>query len=508
MKNRNIFALLVAVGDYSNMGIPNLPTYKMDLSLIGVALMTGLNVPRDNIRIMSGHENNGFITLRNFAQAIAEFEMLLTAEDIFVLYFSGHGKNHTLTFSDGDVELQSILDHLGKLLTKNTIAIVDACYSGNFDSTKKQIMVSDIPITESIGHGMQVLAATSSNSIARLGPGGNHSVFTGALSVALMNKSNIKKGNLSLNDIANSARELLDLWNKQNPNKEQYPVFRSNISGTLFFKVEDAAEYKTNNISYQTLDYKVVSIEPLSSLNEKRLCVFVTTEEKSSNEELAVFTEEIVEKNLYADVYSTEQRFRSMPATAIWCYFGCDSEDMTNHIYYAHTIWADDKVKSKYYRGSKHAEVLEGIYIQENSSYKILKEISKPDTDRDTYISQNKEMLTKIVSLAEAFITDIQECLNRSITVNELLSKYSRWTTEVRRGYLELSEMSVAPEDLHDWSDGIVNMAGSVLDISLYLEKCRKAGNIGDREMWLIKHSIEQYYQSLERLKDLEHAIL
>ena len=52
--NNHIYALLIGVGNYVELNIPNLPSYQMDLILIASALINGLKCNQDNIRIMAG----------------------------------------------------------------------------------------------------------------------------------------------------------------------------------------------------------------------------------------------------------------------------------------------------------------------------------------------------------------------------------------------------------------------------------------------------------------------
>ena len=54
MKNNNIYALLISAGDYEDLGLKNLPTYRGDPVLFGTALTLGLKVPQDHIRIITG----------------------------------------------------------------------------------------------------------------------------------------------------------------------------------------------------------------------------------------------------------------------------------------------------------------------------------------------------------------------------------------------------------------------------------------------------------------------
>ena len=50
--NNHIYALLVGVGNYVELNIPNLPSYRKDLLLIATALINGLKCNQENIRII------------------------------------------------------------------------------------------------------------------------------------------------------------------------------------------------------------------------------------------------------------------------------------------------------------------------------------------------------------------------------------------------------------------------------------------------------------------------
>ena len=70
--------------------------------------------------------------MRSFVRALMEFSSMIEEEDGFILYFSGHGCNGDLCFSDGMINIQSIIDFVEKLKSKNKIIILDCCYSGKF----------------------------------------------------------------------------------------------------------------------------------------------------------------------------------------------------------------------------------------------------------------------------------------------------------------------------------------------------------------------------------------
>lgn len=511
MENKSVFALLVGVGNYKKMNIVNLPTYRMDLSLLASALLAALKIPRDNVRLMAGNDNDGYITTTDLAKAIAGFKSLLGAEDTFIFYFSGHGRDKNILFSNGQVELQSVIDFVEKLPAKNKIVILDCCYSGNFKTAGARIMHFEESMEEFVGHGIAVIASSAANEVSRLGPGGNHSMFTGALSTAIAMNKKVRKGKTSLNDIYDGMMHLVEAWNRENPGKEQQPIFRSSIGGTIYFQVENYKPYEQMKFSLETDDYRIVNVEPLSSRDIKRLCAFVIPKGKDDLLDLPGITKEIAEKIKYAEIYSTkasEERFEGQSARAVWCYFGHDDSDIINHLYYAYTIWAaDEEMRCVYFKSNKNAIVSDDIYIYENTSYDMLKKMQEPRQTREEFIEENKQLLSVIVTLAEKFVVDLQEVANNTLTIYEMQERYHEWSVKVRKKYIQLSDGDIAPDDLNAWTEEIMSLAGWVVDMALLIENERENGVIGEREKWLIKNAVNHYHESMEKIKILEENI-
>ena len=189
VENRNIYALLIGVGDYQKLNILNLPTYSMDLMLMESALTSGLKMPREHIRLLAGEGNKGCVTRKDMGRALAGFKDLLKEDSSFILYFSGHGRDRNLTFSDGDLSLQSLVDFMDTLAVREKILILDCCYSGNFTTAGARRLHFEDAIADFAGHGIAVLASSSADQVSRLGPGANHSLFTGALSTAMVHNT-------------------------------------------------------------------------------------------------------------------------------------------------------------------------------------------------------------------------------------------------------------------------------------------------------------------------------
>lgn len=504
--------MLIGVGDYTKMNTGNLPTYKMDLALLGTALSFKLKVPKENMRLMLGDDNNGYVSATDLARAISGYKILLGKEDTFIFYFSGHGSGKSLIFSDGQVELQSLIDFVEKLPAKNKIIILDCCYSGDFTTAGAREMKLEESIADFAGHGIAIMASSAANEKSRLGPDGNVSLYTSLLSTSIIENKKIYKGMLSLTDINDEVQKMMKGWNKKNPDKVQHPIFRSSMGGTIYFPVEEYRPYQQKQFYRKTKSYTIVSVKPLSSGSYKRLCAFVVPKSEVEIEEMARITKEVAKMIRYKRIYSSkasENHFGWSPARAIWCHFGKDETDIINHNHFAYTIWAaDDEMRKLYFGERKNSQVYKGIYIWENDSYEMIKKIQVPTVTRSEFIEMNKKLLVSIVSLAEKFIVDMQEVANQIISIEEMQSKYGDWIKEVKIQYLELTDLDVAPIDLHDWSAEIESLAGRISDMSLLLKNDKGNGVIGERELWLINHAIDRYNESLEKLKKIEENII
>lgn len=489
MQNEHIYALLIGVGDYRRMNTENLSSYQNDAELMKTALVSGLRVPGEHIRIMTGEDENGLVTVSDFAKSIASFRKLLSEEDTFVLYFSGHGMDQHLVYSDGLIALQSVIDFAEKLPAKNKLVLLDCCYSGDFRAIGAKKLDFEQSLSDFVGHGIAIMASSAADEVSRLGEDGTYSLFTDALATAMVQNRRKRNGCLSLYEWNEEVQSLVNGWNRRYPERAQHPVFRSSMGGTIYFPVENKKTEKPQKVLWETEHYKVVQVKDFSTRQIKRLSAFVVCREHSDISRLPQYTKEIAGK---------------LQARGVWCHFGADDRDIQNSLYYAYTICAADaEVKKLYFRENAYAQEIQGIYVWENSCYEMLKKMQEPSMTREEFILTNKKLLALIVSKAEAYIVDLQEVANRTMDLCEMQKRYKSWNLEVKKLYLELTDGDIAPEDLHDWSEEILNLAGWVLDLGLWLEQKQSGGEMGIGELWLIKQSIGKYYGSLEKLKEI-----
>lgn len=303
-----VYAILIAVGDYKDIGATDIPTYKNDLNIMRRALTEGLRIPDENIRSIAGNDDRGKVNMKSFAHAIAEAHGQLSEEDVFLLYFSGHGQRGAdpatladrvvtsgpatttgILFSDGMVVLQSVIDYVSHLSAGGKIVILDCCYAGDFDGKGPRKLGADQAFGEFAGKGIAVMASTSADETAKLWPEKRCSVFTGALSQAIMELTAPaagrqtpspltagiirSRGKVSLHDIYDVTMRILAIRNYLDPARQQYPVFRSGIGGTIYFWTSD--EVQSSVKIQQNFTGNIHHIKPLDTKTQKRLAVFV-----------------------------------------------------------------------------------------------------------------------------------------------------------------------------------------------------------------------------------------
>ena len=554
-----VYAILIAVGDYKDIGAADIPTYERDIEIMHRALNQGLRIPEENIRVVTGNDNRGKVSMKSLAHAIADIEGHLSDEDVFLLYFSGHGQRKDslntapgssgasspcttaagIVFSDGMVMLQSVIDYVSRLAAGGKIVILDCCYAGGFEGKGPRALQFDQAFSEFAGKGIAVMASTSADETARLWPERKCSVFTGALSQAIMeltapsaegqtsallegqtpvsleNKISSpltagitrSSGRISLNDIYDVMMRIITIRNYHEPARQQYPVFRSSIGGTIYFRTKDRVQ-ESGKIQHNCTG-NIHHFKSLDTQKEKRLAVFVLLHptDKHSGTPAGISTEELA--SAARDIVG-RIRTEGMEEDVVWCYFGADEGDILNSLHYAYTIWtATEEMQSKYYGRNAAAVVCDGIYVFRNTSYDLLKRIQEPTKTREEFVRDVKKLLALIVSNAESFVYDLQEVKNRTRTMAEMRALYYSWIGRVKSLYIKLSDEDIAPNDLHDWAEAIYDLAGWTADLAILFEgKCgdERASALNDHaeKSILIDHTIRRYHEAIERVRQTE----
>lgn len=503
-----LYGLAAAVGRYQEADVQDLPCFQKDLSMMETALVLGLQFEKENIRFLG---EKGSVTIQTLVRALLEFQKMLGEEDLFVFYFSGHGWNGNLVFTDGEISLQSVLRVIEEFPAKSRIVILDCCCAGNFGVPKTRKMNLEESISAFVGKGTAVLASAAEGEAAWLGPGEDHSLYTGLVLTAMTLKRKVRDGKVLLSDISEEVHRLAEAWNAKYPDKAQHPIFRSDLGGTICFSIEEPfrlPEYETKKICEKREGYNIWAVEPSSSLEEKRLAVFIKTQGVWEIPALAEVTKNEGERLCMAEVHSgrrMEEQFRKTLAKVIWFYFGQDDSDLVNHRYYAQSVWAlNQEMREKYFEVSKKAVVEQGVCVILDSSYPEIRRIQEEKIEAAEFYFQGRQLLEKITAMAEAFRSDLEETANHTKTLEEVRKQYQPWSEEVRLEYLNMTEGPMAPAVLHDWWAVAEDLVGKILDIGTLLERKEP---LTKRQVSLMRRYFRGYDRDLEKLEKLETDI-
>ncbi len=502
-----IKALLVGVCEYPTLGCTALPLCRNDLYAMRSALINGLNAAIENI-LLCGEA--GKVTSADLIFSINTILSNATDEDTFIFYFSGHGGKDCLALSDGLIGLQDLINIIESVNTKNKIIILDSCHSGGF-SIKG---IPQIDITETVenfaGYGHAVLASCGAEQVSGFNNERQISLYTSFVCDALTSRFLIKKGKKSLEDINESIFHYANMWNRKYNGNIQQPIFRSNIGGTIFFDVEEYSPYKINDIYEETDTYIIYGVKAIHN-NSKRLVVKVILRFHSSMEEIADISMEVQRKVLYYEVHQNkiaESRHKNKAANMVWCHFGYDEDDMVNGNFICRTTWVDDlQDKNWWYRTSKNTIFANGVHIDVNTSYEMIKSLKADNINKDELIALTREYTSKIISIAEQYIKVFREYLNNTITEEQLINAIAPFNNQTSVLFFKQSDLPIPPNELHNWANVHTKIACTIHDFSLFYDRKNLNTWPAENRKWLMSDAIKRYEIELEELKAIDRTV-
>lgn len=508
-KMGTVKATLVGVSIFDDPETSNLPACKNDIVEVKNALVKGLYALQRNIRMVG---NSGRVDVNEFVRELQIASLMVESDDTYIFYFSGHGNNGTLALSETFIRVQEVIELVNSIKAKNKIIILDSCRSGDFMVSKAETPANNELVEKFAGAGYAVMASCGANENSTFYPPENKvSLYTHFLCDALTAEFTIRKGKKSLEEINDLIMRMVDIWN-QKGDRIQHPIFRANITGTIYFQVQKYEPYQKQTIYKETEEYIIYEIVPLHQSMQKRYTAKVILKYHFEESDVVRTAKKVIEEIKYSDVYKNtqqEQRFKGLPANMIRCHMGYDEQDMEKCNFEWITIWVDDSLdKNNWYRGSSNSKIVDGILLDKQISYNALRIINQEAVTAEEYIKQSREYLNEIVGYANQFIAEYREYSNGIISEDKLVENVKELNRQISVTYFKITDLPSVPLECNSWSEAIQQIAGTIHDFTLFYGQRTMDTWSQENRKCLMKIALKRYQQEIEVISEEDKKLL
>ncbi|MBQ0020967.1 MAG: caspase family protein [Bacteroidales bacterium] len=208
------------------VGISDYPGTVNDLSLCDgdardLAALYKKNNQAETILLCNSKATTAAVT-----QAMKNLFRKAQANDIVVLFYSGHGEKKGLCLYDKTLTFKEIMKIFDSLKCKNKMIFSDSCFSGSLRS-KATLQASDVQLTNNV---MFFLGSRSNEYSIENGSEFTNSYFTHALIRALSGKADTNRNRII------SAKELFTYVSKhvkEYSDDQQHPVMWGHFSDDM-----------------------------------------------------------------------------------------------------------------------------------------------------------------------------------------------------------------------------------------------------------------------------------
>lgn len=208
------------------VGISDYPGTVNDLSLCDgdardLAALYKKNNQAETILLCNSKATTAAVT-----QAMKNLFQKAQANDIVVLFYSGHGEKKGLCLYDKTLTFKEIMKIFDSLKCKNKMIFSDSCFSGSLRS-KATLQASDVQLTNNV---MFFLGSRSNEYSIENGSEFTNSYFTHALIRALSGKADSNRNRII------SAKELFTYVSKhvkEYSDDQQHPVMWGHFSDDM-----------------------------------------------------------------------------------------------------------------------------------------------------------------------------------------------------------------------------------------------------------------------------------
>ncbi len=247
---RNLYAVIIGIGDYQDEKIPDLRFTVNDAQGMYEVLTDPQfgGIPEENIQLLLDED----ATVQNIKKAIGVWlKRQAREEDTVIIYYAGHGapednETYWVTY-DADIESlyasalsnNAISDMLDRIESKRVLTFLDSCYSAatvNRSSGTRDILV-DVPLAQFTGEGRVVISASDGKQLSLEMEAYEHGVFTYYLLEGLKGKADglaaeERDGIIEIEEVWNYVRNQVTETARKEGNK-QTPKFQGGFTAGI-----------------------------------------------------------------------------------------------------------------------------------------------------------------------------------------------------------------------------------------------------------------------------------
>ncbi len=490
-------AFLVAVSDYTLSGLCDI-NCKNDLTALRQALIKGLAVDPSDI-ITQG--DNGVVLSSNLIDLL---KIIKTCDehDTIIFYYSGHGSNGKIHFSDRGLDLKVLIDFF-KSLPQKKILIFDSCYSGQAEINHESSLDKEIELFD---NNCAVLASCRLNEESGFNLEKGISLYTSFLCDAITYSPLIRKGKKRLDDIASFVSFLSTKWEEKN-GLEQHPVYRSSLVGSIEFQVKEYIPYVAKDFYYECEDFIICEVKPLHLVDKKRYAVKCILRGEKTAGDISRITQLVVDivkpLNIFANEISEKRyMYDYSEAKIIWCYWGYDEEDICYCTWAFRSTWVnDDQDKTYWYKENDKSKVMNNVLVITESHYDFVRSMRYSNIDEQEFISETNQYMEDLINCARKYIQIYREGENGTISENDRRILLEPLSHKIAHTYYKLGNLPAFFISLQKWFDERFSIASYISDMALFYQgnNYNKWSN-KDRD-YLINKAISNYQIAYDALQ-------
>ena len=505
----NFKAILISVS-YNNLGQQELPFCINDSNELKNALQIGLKFKENNIECLGV---DGFVNKDTFLYKMNEFCSSLRKDDNVIFYFTGHGgiidNVHKLLMTDSLIKTDYIISILGKSNAKSVILILDCCNAGGVKYQRQFELSLNDTISKFYGKGYAIFASSLSNQSSFKHPEENISLFTYFLSNAMMNKYSIRKGYKTIHDIKKQVKQYFEVWSINN-NKTQYPIFLSNLGGTIRFKVEEYSPYQIGKYKNETDEYIITEVEPLHVSHLKRYSLKVILKEVLSIKKIGIISENILNKVRKLEIYSnlqSEQYFYGKQLDVCFIYFAMDEIDLDGNFMCRATWVQNESDRTHWYKLYKNDIILNDFHFNFSSYYNSLKIFINLHTDNEfIIISSIKSIRTKIINAFEQVLSQFELFRANLFDEPQFITIIKNEISLIDDLYQKSTNLNFAPQEIRNWDEAHQDLFATIHNITLYWGINSKNTWPIENRIYLTQRAESDYQECLKNIQIIEKS--